>query len=163
MKDHSPPGTPRVESRWPPAIALLLLVVLVDVLPLHVIFLPVWVGYVCLVAVLAALAAAGMTNGNLRCLRIERTLIVFLAAFYVFNTGAQLADMGKITADLVNSVTLNCQPVDYNKDGKVDGGDVMVTTANGAPITGFTLMGTKLTFVNALPIGQNSIKYYCAQ
>lgn len=79
------------------------------------------------------------------------------------NFSSQLADMGKVTADLVNSVTLNCNPVDYNNDGKVDEADVSVTTSTGTPITGFTLMGTKLTFVNALPIGQNEIKYYCAQ
>lgn len=76
---------------------------------------------------------------------------------------AQLADMGRVTADLVNSVTLNCQPIDHNNDGQVNALDVTVTTANGAPITGFTLQGTTLTFVNALPIGQNEIKYYCAQ
>ncbi len=75
----------------------------------------------------------------------------------------QLADMGKVTFDLVSSVTLNCQPIDYNKDGQVNGADVTVTTATGAPITNFTLMGTKLTFIDALPIGQNEIKYYCAQ
>lgn len=75
----------------------------------------------------------------------------------------QLADMGKVTADLVNSVTLNCQPIDYNKDGKIDAGDVTVVTSNGAPIVDFTVQGTKLTFTIALPIGQNEIKYYCAQ
>lgn len=76
---------------------------------------------------------------------------------------SQLSDMGKVTSELVNSITLNCQPVDQNNDGKVDAGDVSVTTATGTPITDFTLAGTKLTFSNALPIGQNEIKYYCSQ
>ena len=76
---------------------------------------------------------------------------------------AQLADMGKITAELVNAISLNCQPLDYNKDGKIDAGDVQVLSPAGAPITGFTVQGTKLTFSAALPVGANTVKYYCAQ
>lgn len=98
MTSHRPPGTPYRESRWPPAIALLSLVILLNVLPRHVIFLPVWVSYVCLFSVVAALAAVAMTHGNMLCLRIERTLIMLLGAFYVLNTGAQLADMVGIVA-----------------------------------------------------------------
>jgi hypothetical protein len=79
------------------------------------------------------------------------------------NYSAQLANMGKVTAELVNSVTLNCQPIDYNKDGKIDGGDVQVFTAAGAAVLDFTVTGTKVTFTNGLPIGSNQVKYYCAQ
>jgi hypothetical protein len=80
------------------------------------------------------------------------------------NYTAQLSDMGKVTADLVNSITLSCQPIDYNKDGNIDGGDVQVTGPSGAPITGFTVMGNKLNFGTVyLPVGANSVSYYCAQ
>jgi hypothetical protein len=79
------------------------------------------------------------------------------------NYSAQLANMGKVTAELVNSVTLNCQPIDYNKDGKIDGGDVQVFTAAGAAVLDFTVTGTKVTLTNGLPIGSNQVKYYCAQ
>lgn len=79
------------------------------------------------------------------------------------NYTAQLADMGKVTASLVNSITLNCQPIDYNKDGNIDSGDIQVVGPNGAPIMGFTVTGTKLSFAAALPVGNNSVTYYCAQ
>src|SRR5436190_2962435 len=98
MTSHRPPATPYVESRWPPAIALLSLMILLRVLPRHVIFLPVWVSYVSLFSVVAALAGAAVTRGNLHWLRIERTLIMLLGAFYVFNTGAELADMVGVVA-----------------------------------------------------------------
>jgi len=98
MTNSQPPDTPRLESRWPPAIALLLLVIVNHVLPKHVIFLPVWVSYVCSSAVLAAMAAAAMTHGSAHWLRIERTMIMLLGALYVVNTGAQLADMVGIIA-----------------------------------------------------------------
>jgi hypothetical protein len=75
----------------------------------------------------------------------------------------QLADMGRVTADLVNSITLNCQPIDFNRDGNIDGGDIQVTGPTGAAITGFTVTGMKLTFATGLPLGANTIKYYCAQ
>jgi len=79
------------------------------------------------------------------------------------NYTAQLADMGKVTSDLVNSITLNCQPIDYNKDGAINNGDIQVIDPNGTPITGFTVMGNKLSFTNSLPMGSNSVTYYCAQ
>ena len=98
MTNSQPPITPRLESRWPPAIALSLLVVVLNVLPKHVVFLPVWISYVCLLAVLAAMAAAAITHGSARWLRIERTLIMLLGAVYVVNTGAELADMVGVIA-----------------------------------------------------------------
>ncbi len=76
---------------------------------------------------------------------------------------SQLADMGKITVELVSSVTLLCMPIDYNRDGVVNQGDVEVIAANGVPITDFTVQGMKLTFSNGLPMGENQIRYYCAQ
>ncbi|MBX3020915.1 MAG: Ig-like domain repeat protein [Bdellovibrionales bacterium] len=74
--------------------------------------------------------------------------------------GSQLSAMGEVTADLVKSVSLACQPLDSNGDGKVDGGDVTVTGSAGA-ITGFTVSGNKLTFNNALPVGSVKFDYYC--
>ena len=98
MTNSQSPGMPRLESRWPPAIALSLLVVLLNVLPGHVVFLPVWVSYVGVFAVLAAMAAAAITHGNARSLRIERTVIMLLGVAYVINTGAELADMVGVIA-----------------------------------------------------------------
>lgn len=76
---------------------------------------------------------------------------------------SQLADMGKATAELVNSVTLECAPIDSNGDSKIDNADVQVADAQGANVTGFTVMGDKLNFSMGLPVGSNRIKYYCLQ
>ena len=98
MTNNQAPITPRVESRWPPAIAVSLLVIVLETLPNHVVFLPVWVSHVCLVTVLAAMAAAAITHGDAHWLRIERLLIILLGAVYVVNTGAQLSDMVGVIA-----------------------------------------------------------------
>ena len=98
MTDQPSPGTTHVESRWPPAIAFSLLVILLNVLPGHVIFLPVWASYVGVVALLASMAAVAFTSGSLLWLRIERTLIMLVGAIYVVNTGAELADMVGVIA-----------------------------------------------------------------
>jgi len=61
--------------------------------PGHVTALPVWVSYLAAVGVLLPLAGVGLTGGNTLWLRIERTVIILLAAVYVGNTIAELADM----------------------------------------------------------------------
>jgi hypothetical protein len=49
-------------------------------------------------AVLLVMAAVTLTRGNVRCLRVERTLITVLGAVYVANTVAEVADMVGIVA-----------------------------------------------------------------
>ena len=83
----------RDESRWPPALAILVVLLLLAILPGHVTALPVWVSYVAAVAVLFPMVAVGLTSGNTLCLNIERTIIILLASAYVANTIAELADM----------------------------------------------------------------------
>jgi hypothetical protein len=81
------------EPRWPPALAILAVLVLVALLPHHVHVLPVWVSWVAAFAVLVPMAAVTLTRANPRWLRIERTTIVLLALTYVANTSVELADM----------------------------------------------------------------------
>jgi hypothetical protein len=88
----------RDESRWPPALAILFVLLLLAVLRGHVSVIPVWVSYLAALVVLASMAAVQLTGGNALWLNIERTIIVILAAGYVLNTVAELADMiGVIT------------------------------------------------------------------
>jgi hypothetical protein len=95
---NGPDPTIRDESRWPPALAILAVILLLAVLPGHVTALPVWASYVAAVAVLFPMVAVGLTAGNMLCLGIERTMIILLAGAYVANTIAELADMiGVIT------------------------------------------------------------------
>lgn len=72
--------------------------------------------------------------------------------------GAQLAAMGRATADLVNSATLNCTPVDTNNDGMAD---VRITTADGSAAPAYTITGLTITFARALPVGNNQLSYTC--
>jgi hypothetical protein len=95
---NGPAETIRHESRWPPALALLVVILLLATLHGHVYVLPVWVSYLAALAVLVPMAAVALTKGNTLWLRIERTMIILLAAAYVANTIAELADMiGAIT------------------------------------------------------------------
>ena len=86
------------ESRWPPALAILVVLCLLAALPGHVIALPVWVSYLTAFAVIVPMAAVRLTGGSTLWLGIERTMIILLATAYVANTIAELADMiGVIT------------------------------------------------------------------
>ena len=90
--------TIRGESRWPSAFSIVAVVAILAVLPGHVHALPVWVSYLIALAVLVPMAGVALTKGNIVWLGIERTMIILLAAAYVANTIAELADMiGVIT------------------------------------------------------------------
>jgi hypothetical protein len=91
---------PRIkdEPRWPPALAILVVLFLLVVLPHHVQVLPVWVFHVAALAVLMVMAAVTLMPANTLWKRIERVLIIFLAVAYIANTIVELADMiGVIT------------------------------------------------------------------
>jgi hypothetical protein len=86
------------EPRWPPALAILVVIFLLATLPGHVTALPVWISYLAALAVLVPMAGVALTRGNILWLRIERAIIILLATVYVANTIAELADMiGVIT------------------------------------------------------------------
>ena len=90
---NGPGQTIRDESRWPPALAILVVLLLLAAIPGHVHVLPVWVSYVAALAILTPMVVVAVTTGNILWLRIERTMIVLLAVVYVANTIAELADM----------------------------------------------------------------------
>lgn len=95
---NGPDPASRDESRWPPALAILVVLWVLATVRDHVHALPVWVSYLAALAVLVPMAAVALTRGNTLWLRIERTMIILLAAAYVANTIAELADMiGLIT------------------------------------------------------------------
>lgn len=72
--------------------------------------------------------------------------------------GSQLTDIGKATQDLVRSVTLTCAPVDTNGDGKPE---MTIVTANGTMAPPYTIMGMKINFESALPVGLTKLTYNC--
>ena len=65
----------RTEPRWPAALALLAVLVLLAVMPERVRFLPFWVPYVVSIIVLVPMIMTGATDGNARWSRIERWVI----------------------------------------------------------------------------------------
>ena len=83
---NEPAQTIRDESRWPPALAILVVIFLLAALPGHVTMMPVWVSYLAALAVLVPMAAVALTTGNTLWLGIERTMIILLATAYVTNT-----------------------------------------------------------------------------
>ena len=95
---NGPAQTIRDESRWPPALVIVVVLLLLATLPGHVYVLPIWVSYLAALAVLVPMAVVALTTGNTLWLGIEQTMIILLAAAYVANTIAELADMiGVIT------------------------------------------------------------------
>ena len=95
---NTPDHIIRDESRWPPALAILVVLGLLAVLTHPVRVLPVWVFHGAALTGLVAMAAGALTTANIRWLRIERMLIILLAGAYVANTIGELVDMiGVIT------------------------------------------------------------------
>jgi hypothetical protein len=72
---------------------MLVVLLLLAVLPGHIHALPVWVSYVAALAILVPMVAVALTRGKTLWQRIERTMIILVAAVYVANVTAELADM----------------------------------------------------------------------
>jgi hypothetical protein len=88
----------KAEPRWPSALAILIVLFLLAVLPHHVQVMPVWVFHLAALAVLVVMGAVTLTPANTLWQRIERMLIILLAVAYIANTIVELADMiGVIT------------------------------------------------------------------
>ena len=85
------------EPRWPPALAILVVLLLLRALPGHVSVIPVWVSYVAALAVMGSMAAVAVTRGSALWLGIERAIVVCLALVYGANTLVELADMIGVT------------------------------------------------------------------
>jgi hypothetical protein len=95
---NEPTPTIRDEPRWPPALAILVVLFLLLVCPHHVRVMPVWVFYLAALAMLVTMAAVTLTPAHTLWLRIERLLILLLAVAYIANTIVELADLiGVIT------------------------------------------------------------------
>jgi uncharacterized membrane protein YbhN (UPF0104 family) len=93
MSMNEPVETSRGESRWPPVLTLLGVLVFFAMLPHRVHLLPVWIFWVAAFAVIAPMAAVELSSASTRWLRAERTMIIALALLYLANTSAELADV----------------------------------------------------------------------
>jgi hypothetical protein len=70
-----------------------------------------------------------------------------------------LASIGNRVVNLVNDVTLTCQPVDINNDGKAD---LQIKLQDGTILSsGFTVNGLQVSFASPLPEGTATFSYFC--
>lgn len=70
-----------------------------------------------------------------------------------------LTVIGNRVAQLVNSATLSCPPVDVNADGKAD---VQVALAGGGNYSGsYTVNGADVSFSTPLPEGLHKFYFFC--
>lgn len=68
----SPVSTHSIESRWPVALTILVVLVLLTVLPDRIRVFPVWLPYLLGMVILVAIALVPLTGGKRRALRTER-------------------------------------------------------------------------------------------
>lgn len=75
--------------------------------------------------------------------------------------GSQLRDIGKASANLVRNISLDCAPVDSDRNGMKD---VVITNVMNpaAVIPAYTVNGNQLQFAVALDPAQYRVNYICA-
>ena len=75
--------------------------------------------------------------------------------------GSQLRDIGRASANLVRNISLDCSPVDSDRNGMKD---VVITnvTNPAAVIPSYTVNGNQLQFSVALNSAQYRVNYICA-
>jgi hypothetical protein len=80
MKDPTQPS--RIEPRWPAALAILAVLILLTVLPGRVRLLPAWVPWVLVTAVLLPMAGVALAARRARWLRVERAITLLFSLLY---------------------------------------------------------------------------------
>jgi hypothetical protein len=84
MKDLVQPL--RIEPRWPAALAILVVLLLLTVLPGRVRLFPFWVPFVVVIATLLPMAVVALSAARARWLRVERAItLVFVALMGLAN------------------------------------------------------------------------------
>ena len=96
---NGPAQVPRHEPRWPPALAILVVLFLRAVLPGHLRLLPVWVPYIEAIAILVPMAAVALTAEKARWLRVER-LITFL--YFAIVETATAGSLVRLVGEMVS-------------------------------------------------------------
>lgn len=81
MTTEAPSPSPRFEPRWPVAIAIVVVVALLALLPHSLRLVPAWVIFVVGAVVFVPVAAVGLTAANAWWLRVERAVIMFFCAY----------------------------------------------------------------------------------
>ncbi len=98
MSPVGPGQEPRIEPRWPPALAIVAVLFLIASLHPRLSLLPAWFPYIVTLAMLGPMAAVALSSSKARWLRIERTTAFLF--FGVVEVGL-LASLGRIVAEIV--------------------------------------------------------------
>jgi hypothetical protein len=83
----------RIEPRWPVALAILAVILLLVLLPERVRQFPGWLPYVVGIALIVPMAAIRLTAEKARWLRVEHTIMLLFVAFAGVGTLANLANL----------------------------------------------------------------------
>ena len=83
----------RVESRWPPMLAVCAMLFVVGLLPNHIRLLPTWAPLVVAIAAVAPMMAVTVAPTSALWARIERTVALLFAMFAAAVTVAELATL----------------------------------------------------------------------
>jgi hypothetical protein len=89
MKDPTQPS--RTEPRWPAALAILAVLLLLTVLPGRVRLLPVWVPFVVVIVVILPMAGVALAAARARWVRAERAITLLFVALMGLATLSVLA------------------------------------------------------------------------
>ncbi|QDK46197.1 hypothetical protein DOM22_14000 [Bdellovibrio sp. ZAP7] len=71
-----------------------------------------------------------------------------------------LSNAGNAAVSLARSISLSCNPIDSDNDGKID--FVLKNSSGVAITTGYSVSGKIVTFTSSLPNGSYSADYRCA-
>ena len=93
MSMKEPAQAPRIEPRWPVALAILAVILLLALLPERIRLFPAWFPYVFGIAFIVPMAAVGLTAGKAWWLRVERTIMLLFVVFAEVGTLAYLANL----------------------------------------------------------------------
>ncbi len=90
---------PRFEPRWPVALTIVAVNLLLALLPGRLRLFPIWATYVVGVAILAPIVAVELTGARTRWLRIERSVTLL---FFVVVTVVTLANLGNLIGAMLH-------------------------------------------------------------
>ena len=103
VKEQAP--KPRIESRWPVALAIVAAAILLTVLPRTLRLAPAWLTYIVGLAVLVPMAAVGLTAAKTKWLRAERAITLLVVIYGILAALTTLTNL--IAAMVKGSVELS--------------------------------------------------------
>jgi hypothetical protein len=93
---------PRFEPRWPVAVAILVVIFLLAVLPGRIRLLPLWVSYAFGAAMLIPIAAVQLTAAKAWSVRLERAVTF---CFFIAAVTGTLANLGNLIEAIIDRAT----------------------------------------------------------